>query len=114
MSRSEGDDTGFLQPVANHVGPIPKIDPGREGAAQPRHQLGAPALNMDIGGAASLVRRRSILTEVLGEIDEGLIDMEQCLDWSAFGVNHIVALELDVEELHFVALGLMAGDGRAI
>jgi hypothetical protein len=70
---------------------------------------------MDIWGAASLVRcRRSVLTEVLGEIDCGFLDSQQRLGRRSFRVNHIVAFELDMEKLKLVALGRVAGDGRAI
>jgi hypothetical protein len=95
---SGGENTEFLQPVANDVGLIPEIDPRREGAAESRHQFHAPALNVDIGSAASLVRRRSVLAEVIREIDCRFLDFQQRLGRGPFRVNRVVASELDVEK----------------
>jgi hypothetical protein len=109
-------ESDFLQLVANHVSPISEINPRRQSAAESRRQFDAPTPNVDMWGAASLVRRsRSVSAEVLGEIDCRFLDIQQRLGRSPFGVNHVMAFELDMEELQFVVFTrLIAGDGRAV
>src|SRR5271163_3840124 len=106
--------SALFQPVANHVSLISEINPRRESATESRLQLVASA-NMNKRGAASrFCDGRSVSAKVVREIDKRLIDTEQRLGRSPFGVNHVVAFELDVEEFQFVALGLIAGDGRSV
>ena len=86
-------ESAFLQLVANHVSPISQINPRRESAADSRHQFDAPTPNMNMRGAAILISCcRSVLAKILGEIDCGFLDIQQCLSRSPLGVNHVMAL----------------------
>ena len=99
-------DSALFQPVANHVSLISEINPRRESATESRLQLVTSA-NMNKRGTASRFSDgHSVSAKVVREIDKRLIDTEQRLGRSPFGVNHVVAFELDVEEFQFVALGL--------
>ena len=71
---------------------------------------------MNMRGAAILVSYcRSVLAKVLGEIDCGFLDIQQRLCRRPFRINHVVAFELDMEELQFVVFPrLKAGNGRAV
>src|SRR5580693_1022550 len=96
-------ESAFLQLVANHVSLISQINPRRQSAADSRHQFDAPTPNMNMRGAAILVSWcRSELAKVVGEIDCGFLDIQQRLCRRPFRVNHVVAFELDMEELQFV------------
>src|SRR5580693_2614697 len=88
-------ESAFLQLVANHVSPISQINPRRESTAESRRQFDAPTPNMNMRGAAILFScRRSVLAKVVGEIDCGFLDIQQCLSRSPLGVNHVMAFEL--------------------
>ena len=71
---------------------------------------------MNRRGTGFLVRcRRSVSSQIVGEIDRGFLDIDQCFGRNAFGINHVMAFEFDVKEFEFVILSrLIAGDGRAI
>ena len=77
----ENYESEFLQLIANHVSLISQINPRRESATEPRHQFDAPAPNMDVRSAASLIcRDRSVLAEILGKINPGIPDGQEGLD----------------------------------
>jgi hypothetical protein len=107
-----GDYSALLQPVANHVGWVSEIKPRREGTAESRLQLIASAPKLEKRGAARLhCCWRSISAKVVGEIECGFFDLQQRLGRSPLGINHVMAFELDVEELQFVVFArLIAGD----
>jgi len=104
-------DSAFLQPVAHHVRLIPEINPRREGAAESRFQFGTSADPDERGAATFFCSWRSVPAKVVSEIDKRLVDMDQRLGRSPFGVNDVMAFEFDVEKLQFVALGLNHAQG---
>ena len=92
-------DSALFQPVANHVSLISEINPRRESATESRLPLVTSA-NMNKRGAASRFSDgHSVSAKVVREIDKRIIDTEQRLGRSPFGVNHVVAFELDVERI---------------
>ena len=73
---------------------------------------------MNVRGTVFLVCCcRSVSSQIVGEIDRGFLDIDQCFGRNAFGINHVMAFEFDVKEFEFVILShvpLIAGDCRAV
>ena len=110
-------DGAVFQAIANEVERRAPIKQWRESAAHPRlHFATSPAKGSERGAAGLFGGRLSITAEIVSEIDRAFIHPQQRVDRRPFGVNDVMAFELDVEELQFIAFirRLMAGDGLAV
>ena len=85
-------------------GLISKINPkGREHLRSLDANSKLPAPNMKICRAqcSSSVAAGSVSPQIVGKIDRGCLDIDQCFGRHAFGINHVMAFEFDVKELKF-------------
>jgi len=55
-----------------------------------------------------------MLTKIFGEIECALVDFQQRLGWCSFGIDHVVAFELDMEELQLIELSRVITGNRHV
>jgi hypothetical protein len=101
LGSSRKHDSALFQVVANDVNVLPAVNPRRDRTTDPRLQFATSATKRNKRGAGRLLCIwSSISAKILSEIDRPFVDLQQRVDRSPFGINHVVTFELDVEELH--------------
>src|SRR5580704_12584704 len=96
-------DSARVQLVPNNVNLLAAVDPRRDRAAETRLYFASPVAVLKQRCARSFFGcHRSVLTKIFDEIGRALIDLQQRFARRSFGINHVVAFELDMEELQFI------------